>query len=348
MRDIVIQNRNNVTKQPVLIISFDCEGKWGIADNITEHYHHLLSDKNLNLAYQRLIDILDKHGLKATFAFVGAFIMSSDEYYENRDWFRDTTINGKNWLAHFRKDIAKNTFDGWLNPVPFEIVKSRQQHEIASHGFSHLPLSVNLISEKVFHQEMTSVAKLSELKGTAFNTFIFPRNLIGYSNLLQEYHFIGYRDDLYLKRKRLKRVRYILDELNIKQTSQTHGLLEGDMVKIPPGFFLNWRAHIRRSIPFSITVRRWKHIIEKAIENNEVVHVTSHPQDFLDGDDQYRLFDEILDFVSSKHKNGEILNLTQYEYCGMILKESMADNTENISGEVSIVGSKHSMESSRI
>ncbi len=312
---------NNVMRQPVFIISFDCEGKWGVADNITEYDCHILTNQNLNLAYQRLVDILDKRGLKATFAFVGAFTMSFDEFQANCGWFKDIPFNGKNWLARFRKDMAEKTLDGWLNPIPFEIVKHKQQHEIASHGFTHLPLSKNLISEEAFQHEMKAISMLSEMKGLSFDTFIYPRNLVGYPYLLRAYNFIGYRDSLYGERTRLKRIRYLLDELNIKQTAQVHGTLEENLVKIPPGYFLNWRVHLRRMIPLSIITRRWRHAIEKAIENNEVIHLTSHPQDFIDGDSQYRLFDEILKFVAKKQRNGEILNLTQYEYSNMILKE---------------------------
>lgn len=305
--------------KPVFIISFDSEGKWGLADMISENNCRMLTNDNLNLSYQRLVDILDNRGVKATFAFVGAFTMSFDEYYENQDWFKDVPINGENWLKRFRQDIAEKDYDGWFNPVPFEIVKSNKQHEIASHGFSHLPLSENLIPEETFEQEMKCTLKLLRLKKLSFDTFVYPRNLVGYPDLLRSSGFIGYRDGLYGEQTALNRLRYILSEFNIKQSAQVHGISDNNLVKIPSGYFLNWRAHLRKKIPLSVTIRRWQNMIKKAVENNGVIHLTSHPQDFIDGDDQYRLLDEILKIVSAKQKNNEILNLTQSEYSRVIL-----------------------------
>jgi hypothetical protein len=112
----------------------------------------------------------------------------------------------------------------------------------------------------------------------------------------------------------------LVKELNIRQGAQTHGVCRNSMVKIPSGYFLNWRAHIRKRIPFSITLRRWKHAVQDAIERCKVIHLTSHPEDFIDGDDQFRLLDEILKFVAWKRNAGEILNLTLNEYCNTILR----------------------------
>jgi hypothetical protein len=247
--------------------------------------------------------------------------MSFDEYQENRFLFNDILIDEKNWLSNFRSDIAMNDYDGWFNPLPFELVKSRQRHEIASHGFSHLPLGENLISEEDFLLEMSSVSKLSELKSSSFKTFVYPRNIVGYPHLLGASGFIGYRDSLYDEGIKLKRIREWFSELNIMQSAQAHGRTEQNIVKIPPAYFLNWRANLRKRIPLSVTVHRWHNIIKKGIENSGVIHLTSHPQDFIAGNDQYHLFDEILKFIVNKQMNGEILNLTLSEYSNNIVRE---------------------------
>lgn len=308
--------------EPVFIMSFDCEGKWGLADRITGCEVHKLTNQNLSLAYQRLVDILDKHGLKATFAFVGAFTMSFDEFQENPAWFKDIPINGRNWLARFRDDIANKTFDGWLNPEPFEIIRRKQRHEIASHGFTHLPLAENLVSEEAFLHEMECMNLLSQIKGLSFNTLVYPRNLVGYLELLGAYGLIGYRACSYSMD--ISRMQQFLKELSIRQRAQAHGKSENNVVKIPGGYFLNWRVRLRRVVPLSVTLSKWRHILSDSIRNNGVIHLYTHPQDFIDGKDQYQLLDGILSFVAKKQLEGEILNLTQYEYSKMILDEGQS------------------------
>ena len=144
-------------KQAVFIMSFDCEGKWGLADNITDQNCQILTNHNINSSYQQLLDIISRHSLKATFAFVGAFTMSFDEFMEKREWFNDVPINDVSWLVNFNQDVSNQNFDGWFDPIPFEIVKQQPQHEIASHGFTHVLLDEKLISEKSFLLEMQSI-----------------------------------------------------------------------------------------------------------------------------------------------------------------------------------------------
>ena len=307
-------------KKSVFIISFDCEGKWGLADCITDYECNLLTNDYLNSAYQRLIGILDKYSLKATFAFVGAFTMSLDEYKANEEWFHDVYINEKSWLSKFKQNLKDNCYNGWLNPGSFEIVRQARQHEIASHGFTHLPLSERFISEEAFLGEMDSIAKLSQLKNLAFHTFVYPRNIIGYPHLLRAAGFVGYRNGLY--GKQLGRVRALLNEVNIFQLAHPHGICEDGLIQIPSACFLNWRVGFRKMIPISVTLRKWHHMIDDGLRKNAVIHLYVHPQDFIDGANQYQLLEEILSVISRKHKSGEILNMTMGEYSQAMLNQS--------------------------
>jgi len=69
------------------IISLDCEGKWGMADHISEYHRRTLTNENLLTTYRQLINLLDKWNIEATFAFVGAFSMDVEEC-------RTTTLTG--------------------------------------------------------------------------------------------------------------------------------------------------------------------------------------------------------------------------------------------------------------
>ena len=80
----------------VFTMSFDCEGLWG-PSVLTPHLRQRITQENLVSAYQALLDLLDRHELRATFAFVGAFVMTSDEVRQHLDWFE--SASGRPWSA---------------------------------------------------------------------------------------------------------------------------------------------------------------------------------------------------------------------------------------------------------
>ena len=305
----------------IFIISFDCEGKWGI-DGLNSHHEYYFTNDRLNKAYEKITNILDRKEIKGTFAFVGAFTMSKDEYQANRDWFSDIFINGENRLAHFKRDAGFNHFDGWLNPDAFDVVK-KKPHEIASHSFRHIPLPESVITRDIFKNEMELIKKASKLKGIEPKTFIYPQNLIGYQNQLLKAGFIGYRMGVkqsYIKRS--QRLKNLLSEFNIwtraQEPCQSQNLEQP--VSIPSGHFLNWRYSLRKKVPITVTLKKWSYLINDAIQNNRILHLYTHPHNFVDGDQMYLLLDGILKLTSDAIRKGDMVNYTQKEYVNQQLK----------------------------
>ena len=303
------------------IISFDCEGKWGVADHLTDSINSAFTNEHLNRAYQKLVDMLDQHGVKGTFAFVGAFTMPMEEYHEHKDWFSELEIDGKPWFAAFRQAALLGQFDGWFNPQCLAIVAQGGQHEIAAHGFSHLPLSELIISREAFIREIDLLKRVTNFKDRPEMTFIYPRNLIGYTDELRKAGFIAYRNGIRpaggIMNKgifRLKgKIRNILREINLKESAQDHSKPEA-IIGIPGGAPLNWRHGLRQNIPISFTIKRWQNIIKDAIRHDKMVHLYTHPHNFITGDRMYFLLDEILKMVSQTLKRKELVNQTQKEY----------------------------------
>jgi peptidoglycan/xylan/chitin deacetylase (PgdA/CDA1 family) len=297
------------------IISLDCEGKWGMSDHLTDHHHACLTNEKLNESYSKLIKILEENEIKATFAFVGAFTMSCDEYHAHKDWFPDVDINGQNWLSAFKQAASQNQFDGWFNPAAFEQVMKSGAHEIASHGFSHLPLAESLIKKEDLFREMELIRKVDELKGCSSKSFVYPRNRVGFVNELFESGFSGYRgsSEIKTKSRRMNRLGNLLGELNLSAPAQDHSDME-KIINIPAGYFLNWRYGLRKRIPISLTLKKWTNLIADAIKFEKVVHLWTHPHNFIDGDNMYFLLDKILKRVRDAVQRGELVNLTQLEY----------------------------------
>ncbi|SVD07644.1 uncharacterized protein METZ01_LOCUS360498, partial [marine metagenome] len=277
----------------IFIISLDCEGKWGAADHINNHHEHhprwfssnTFTNARLNQVYRNILNILNKEEIKGTFAFVGAFTMSFEEYQANSDWFSDVFIGGQNWFSKFNQSMRANNFDGWLNPDAYEMVINEKSHEVASHGFSHHPLQSELITKSRFLKEMGLIKLVSRLKGMEPKTFIYPRNITGYIDQLGNSGFLGYRNGTEQFPKPISRINNLLREFNIFDRAQPVSTRTQTKLPIciPSGHFLNWRRGLRKKVPMNITLKKYDHIINDAIQNNRVLHLWTHPHNFIDG-----------------------------------------------------------------
>lgn len=302
----------HTTSPPTFILSFDCEGKWGLADQISEYHTKTITNENLIATYSRLADILEKYNVVATFAFVGAFMMSVEDFYQNEEWFQPIRTRDGNWLSRFQSAKDKDQFDGWFAPECLQIIRnSHMDHEIGLHGFSHVPLSEDLIDLRTFQQEMELGLKCSAMFGETVKTLVYPRNLIGYVDHLSNYGYLGFRDALGTKAK----ARKLLDELNLRQNSHPHAHAASGVCKIPGGYFLNWRKGIRSWVPSFVTHARWKNILNDAVNHSGVAHMWIHPHNFIDGNEQFELFEQIIKLASAHIHQGRIVNLTQSSYC---------------------------------
>jgi len=300
------------------IISFDCEGKWGRADKLDDPSAWWYANENLTPAYRQLVNLLAKYEMKATFAFVGALTLSADEFQSNADRFLgNPDPRAVSWTAPFIEDLKQGRVDGWLNPEALRIVTSRPEHEVGAHGFTHTALSESFISPEGFRHEMECLKALPVFQRDDL-TIIYPRNRVGYSHMLKEYGFTGFRKALKPDRmKKPGRIINLLDAVNVMQRAQAHAR-PGAPVEIPAGFVLNWRVGIRKKIPAQLTVRCWKHALQDAIARKRVLHIWAHPHNFVSGDHMFDLFEEIIKPIAAARDAGKIANLTQREYAAHI------------------------------
>ena len=303
----------------IFILSFDCEAKWGMADTISDEINRAITNKRLIGVYSDILDLLDSYKIKSTFAFVAAMTISKSDYF-NRYLTLFEKINSYNtgWLDNFNEQVLNKDIDGWFIPELLDMVKIKKMHEVASHGFTHLPLSEKQIEREAFASEMNSMKKIMSDKEVIPTTLVFPRNLIGFISEMSAFNLKGYRGSLTKDRnKYFFKIKNILNEFNIFQKAQklTH---DKEIIEIPSGFFLNWRSGVRRFVPIFVTKKRWELIIQNSIKNGGVVHMWTHPHNFISGHEQFLLFEEVLKIVSQEVSNNRLIVMTQHEYCDYI------------------------------
>jgi peptidoglycan/xylan/chitin deacetylase (PgdA/CDA1 family) len=294
------------------IISLDCEGKWGMADKIGPE-HGFITHQNLLDAYRKLVSTFEFYRIKTTFAFVGAFTLTQSEVARYLPFIMETPYRGSDWNANFLAAKARGDMNGWFCPEALDIAGD-QGHEIASHGFSHVPFDDLKMPELALDRDLDAAVMLAKSKGYAINTFVYPRNLVGRTNLLTKHGIGAYRAML----PATHRFNSLIRELNVLDISQAHGYLDEDLVVVPSGYFLNWRKGLRKRVPKSVTVRRWMSILKHAASNNGVAHLWFHPHNIISGPETMDVLSDILAAVVRMRDAGQIVVRTQEEYARQI------------------------------
>lgn len=294
-----------------LIISYDCEGVWGMLDHMNDLDQSVFNKNTLIQIYQELLKIHEEYQLNATFAFVGAFIMSSDEFASHVSEHPNAK-QAIEWLESIISKENKFKEEDLFIPDLIKLIKnSNLDHEIASHGFSHVIMDNN-IDQSSIKFEIEGISKTAQKHEIDIETIIFPRNIVNYNFLMRANFIKAFRDAPYnpFKIKFFKRAYSLIKEFSPITKSQQLNTVHKKIV-IPGDFFINWRSGARKLIPISLTVSRFRRAIKHAIKNDGIVHIWLHPHNLATGDNQFILLKKLLDEVKYFSTRGPLEVITQ-------------------------------------
>ncbi len=284
----------------IATISFDCEAKWGMAD-LSLDWTKDLTNENLVEAYEYILEILKKYNIPSTFAFVGAMTETKDRFIT----LTEPLMKGRNheqWLKPIFNQITKDD-DGWFFPNIIELCKKDNMHEIASHGYTHIPFSS--LSEEEIIEEMKLIKDWSLRNKINCKTLIYPRNDISYREKLNSYNIELYRSSpkLFNFKNFPKYVNTFFEELNIFKASEE---LDVDGLSIPGGVFINWKYGPRKIIPKTISNIRYKNILNHAVKRNRVAHFWTHPHNFITAPESKRIFEKLCQNIEKKVESNKL------------------------------------------
>lgn len=287
------------------ILSLDCEGKWGVADHYDPAIHSSLGYKNLRPAYADIRLSLERFEIPSTFAFVGLFGTSARALHDALDALDRMPEKVRKYLQTGVSAIRNGEDDGWAGEWALDLVKgSRVQHELAMHGATHVPWAH--LTEAEASQEF---ALLDLLDGPVRDalTYIFPRNQVNHTSILARAGFRGYRAE-----RRTNPVKSILSEFNIFSPPDP-APAAASLVRIPAGYFLNWRKGLRRAVPMEVTALRFKRMLKSANERNQILHLWLHPENIASAPETLQLLNLCLAQVRDAREAGTCVVMTQRE-----------------------------------
>ena len=310
----------SLTHKARFILSFDCEGKWGMADDSAMASNNPINGDSLTKAYTQIFEILERHKIAATFALVGLFAGGYEQYVDSRGELLDSEPH-RDWLKVPERSFAAGFQDGWFYPELVNQIKARGNHEIASHSFTHLPLHNGGVAEKSFLTELKLVNQWKAQNSVELSTFIYPRNQIKFEEQLSNFDFLGYRQCDIQNSAYANRFQILQDECNIGRKSDKHSVSTRP-IAVPPGTFLNWRHGPRRIIPKWVTLKRWSNVLDHAVFSGGVAHLWLHPHNLITARGQVELFEDAISRVAKAQNSGLIKSVTQADYCKEIAQQA--------------------------
>lgn len=292
-----------------VLVTLDCEGLWGMADHLGAADRAAITTEALSGAYDDLLTSCDRHDVTATFAFVALFASPLEVVHENLDALGGSTALAA-WSAQLVADLRAGRTSGWAGHEVFRRVVETGRHEIASHGWSHLPWTYPHITEADRTAEVAGVAAWQEREQVSVTTWVYPRNQVAQPALLPAAGIVAYR-----KRPDLRtggvagRALNVLEEF--RPASAEPVPVPGDPVALPAGVPINWRSGPRRVVPRSVSRRRMAAMLDDAVRTDGVAHLWIHPHNLLTGTHQRELLDDLCADIAVRRDRHGLVVLTQ-------------------------------------
>jgi len=304
------------------IVSLDCEGKWGMADHLEAYHHEFLTDRALADVYDRLVGLFARYEMAATFAFVMAFVLTPAERRAFEPNLGRTPVGNDPWLRYHWEDLEAGRTEGWFVPHALDVVRSDERHEIACHSFCHRPMGDDSLSAEGARVELEAAARVAELKAVRLRTFVYPRNDVGNLAVLRQAGYVGFRERLARPGGPVGRITRLGEEFNIRPSLHRRKSADDGLVPIPPGYFFNWRFGARRYIPASVTIARWKGLLNRAATEDGIAHLWLHPHNLITGAGTGETLEAVLAHAARLRDQGRLEIRTQAEFCEEVLAGS--------------------------
>lgn len=169
-----------------VLFSMDCELAWGFADLSPpiDRVERMQADpSSVRDTYRRLVDHFDSHSVPATWAFVGHL------FYESCD----ADGHPVNELTNQSDPYSSLSVDPlyYGSDLVDLVAAADVDHDIGGHSFSH-PEFPHLDTDAA-RTELEAMIDVAGDRGINISSFVFPRNAVAHTDLLDEFGISVYR-----------------------------------------------------------------------------------------------------------------------------------------------------------
>lgn len=279
-----------------VVISIDAELGWGFHDEEPLAADRVEAGRP---GWTALARILSSYEVPATWAVVGHLLLTEcdgrhAEHPAPEGWFdRERGTWADRPDLRFGRDLIE------------DVLSADVDHEIACHSFSHILFDNPGVTEEMARAEIEAAIAAAEPLDLTYTSFVFPRNRVGYLEILPEYGFTCYRSAPRAPSGRIQRVASKLLDTALpgRRPLGTPRIDQHGLVAIPPSLFLFAIDGPGRTVLEALgadpIVRQAKDGIDRAVHNEGVFHIWLHPNNIQQARDIKRIRD-IVEYAATR------------------------------------------------
>lgn len=283
-----------------LTISIDLEILWGVWDLSPHKTDRLAAPLERTIA-TRLLDLFERHDVRATWAIVGRLLDDSRGF-----------------------DGLRGPKEAWFAPdIVDRIRESRVEHEVGSHSYGHVYFNAIDREEALF--DLARAKSIHRSRGLPFRSLVFPRNLQGHLDVLRSVGLEVYRTSdagiLGWTERHAGRLRPALNvvEKAVALPSPLVDAYDNDgLVELPTSMLLMARSGPRKIIHPRALAHKITSGVRRAAAERRIFHLWFHPSNFYDAmDSQLSILEEGLRVAAHLRDRGELDVRTMADYADL-------------------------------
>lgn len=304
----------NESRRGTFIISFDTELAWG-----TRGRRDLIPDyERTREVIQRLLSMLDRYKISATWAVVGHLFLDHCERVNgvaHPDVSRPSNGGGDWFDADPCSSVSASPL--WYGP---DIVKQIQscatKQEIGSHSFAHIRVDVDGYSAKDFSSDLDACRAVA--RGTELVSYVYPENRVALVDELPRHGFRSFRaaNDAWYERlpRPWSRLGHLLDQMLNPSAPSVSPKKHGDIWELPGSMYFAHAHGWGAMLPPERRERKAMNGIRHAEKKGNIFHLWTHPFNIAsDPEKLLPAFVRILAFAAAERDAGRLDILTMEE-----------------------------------
>jgi hypothetical protein len=304
-------------KRGVFVFSLDFELVWGSRDLYPDPTQ-LLEQARITRSrvFEPLLALFQRYGVVGTWATVGSLFLDQGPYpglvLPKHSWKAD-------WLAGVPEGSETEHPEFYAKSLVLRLIEAGQ--EIGSHSFTHPVFGGPGCSVEVAESELQACVRVAESMGIRLKSFVFPRNVAGHSELLKKYGFSCWRslEPLWYRDERVpgsvSRLAHLAEVVAARTPPPVMPFQDvNGLWCIPASCSFLPMDGIRKAIPISRRVKRCIRGLDRASEEQKIMHLYLHPINLAAAPEvMLNGLEEVLKYAAQLRDKGklEILSMGQ-------------------------------------
>ena len=307
---------------PTVLVTLDFELAWGSFDVVAAADNLAAARWTHEHGVPWLIDTLGRHGVRATWATVGALLEEGLDQVPDMPEVA-TAKSRRPWFDLVPLGRGEAEAPEWFAPALVRRVLAMDPaQEVGFQGYSHIPFAYPGTSRQRAAAELAACRRLARRWGIPGTAWVFPRDQVAHLPLVEQYGFSCYRAPVHTVGAG-RRARAVLADITGAAPSLAEAAVRDGLVAIPGTLMVRHAAAWRGLIPDRSRLRRLGRGLERAAATGGLFHVSVHPINLYAARPRIsQVLDRFLESLGQEIAAGRVRNPTMSEVAADMIDTS--------------------------